>query len=220
MHPQNARLRRVQDGRGHERAVNTPVGDRERPALHFRHAQLAVTRLRTLFGNRLFDGGKGHGVGVVDHRHHKTRGRACGDAHVDVVLVNDVGAVNLCVDLGHFVQGVHAGLCKEGHEAQFHAVLLEEQVFVFVAQGHHLGHVDLVVGGQHGGGVLAVLEALGDGLAQTGHFDPFFAGGLIGGHRRARGGGCGGRFCAAFKGLQHVLFHDATILAGPRDIAR
>ena len=51
------------------------------------------------------------------------------------------------------------GLGEERHEAQFDAVLSSEQVFVFVAQGHHLGHVDLVVGGEHGGRVLAFLQS-------------------------------------------------------------
>ena len=91
------------------------------------------------------------------------------------VLVDDVGAVDLGVDLGDFVQGVHASLGEEGHKAQFHAVLFQKQVFVFVAQRHHLGHVDLVIGGQHRGGVLAVFQAARDGLAQAGHFHPFFA---------------------------------------------
>ena len=48
------------------------------------------------------------------------------------------------------------------------------------------GHVRLVVGGEHGRGVLRLLEAAGDGLAQAGHLDPLLAGGVLGGDRRAR----------------------------------
>ncbi len=87
-----------------------------------------------------------------------------------------------------------AGLGKEGHKAQFHAVLLEEQVFVLVPQGHHFGHVDLVIGRQHRGGVLAVFQTFRDGLAQTGHFDTFFPRRLICGDRCARGGSGRGRW--------------------------
>ena len=105
---------------------------------------------------------------------------------MDEVLVDDVGAVDLGVDLGHFLQRVAAGLGEEGHEAQTHAVLLLEQVLVFAAQGHDRGHVDLVIGRQHGGGVLRVLQAPGDGLAQAGHLDPFLARGILGGDGRAR----------------------------------
>ena len=122
-----------------------------------------------------------------DHRNHEAGGRASGDAHVDVVFVNHIGAVNLGVDLGTSFRAWTAGLGKERHKAQFDAVLFEEQIFVFVAQGHHLGHVDLVVGGQHGGGVLAVFQTARDGLAQAGHFHALFAGGLIGGNGCTRG---------------------------------
>ena len=54
------------------------------------------------------------------------------------------------------------------------------------------GHVHLVVGGEHGGGVLRLLEPAGDGLAQAGHLHPLLAGGVLGerpasaGSRRAR----------------------------------
>ena len=53
---------------------------------------------------------------------------------MDEVFVDDIGAVDFGVDLGHFVQRMAAGLGEEGHEAQLDAVLFSEQVFVFVAQ--------------------------------------------------------------------------------------
>ncbi len=116
-------------------------------------------------------------------------GSADGDAHVDEVLVDDIGAVDFCVDLGHFGQRVAAGFDEERHEAEFDAVLLFEQVFVFGAQAHHRAHVDLVIGGQHRGGVLGVFQAARDGLAQPGHLDAFLAGRVLGGDGRTRGGG-------------------------------
>jgi hypothetical protein len=117
---------------------------------------------------------------------------------------------------GHLLQRVDAGLGEEGHEAQPHAVLLLELVLVGVPERHDLGHVHLVVGGQHRGGVLRVLQAPGDGLAQAGHLHPFLALRILGGDRRARGGG-GRRAAAAGRGrcrAQHVFLHDAPVAAG------
>ena len=82
---------------------------------------------------------------------------------------------------------------------------------------HHLGHVDLVVGGQHGGGVLAVFETARDGLAQAGHFHALLAAASIGGDGCARGAAGGGRGLRP-RELQHVLFHHAAIAAGACDV--
>ena len=93
-------------------------------------------------------------------------------------------------------------------------MLFQEQVFVFTAQCHDLGHVDLIVGGQHGGGVLRFFQAARDGLAQARHLHAFFARCLIGSHRCTRwcglndGGGWG---CQCF---QNIFFHHAAIFAG------
>ena len=70
-------------------------------------------------------------------------------------------------------------------------MLLLEQVLVLAAQGHQRRHVDLVEGREHGGGVLRILEAPRDGLAQLGHFHAFFARSVVGGGRRADGDGRG-----------------------------
>src|SRR5690606_21374750 len=85
---------------------------------------------------------------------------------------------------------------------------------------HHAGHVHLIVGGQHRGGVLCFLQPARDGLAQAGHLHPLFTGRVLGGHggardrgRRRRGGGLrGGRGCGG--GAQHVFLHHATVTAG------
>ena len=42
-------------------------------------------------------------------------------------------------------------------------------------KGHDFAHVDLVEGRQHGGGVLRILEAPRDGLAQPRHRHALFA---------------------------------------------
>jgi hypothetical protein len=85
---------------------------------------------RPSLADLLLDLGKALLVDVAQHRHHETLGRAGRDAHMDVVLVDDVRAVDLGIDLGHLFQRVDAGLGEEGHEAQPHAVLLLELVLV------------------------------------------------------------------------------------------
>ena len=118
-----------------------------------------------------------------------------------------------------------AGLHEEAHEAELHAVLLLEQLLVLVAQRHDRAHVDLVEGRQHGGGVLRLLQAARDGLAQPRHA----ARAPRARHRRR---GDGARICTAAVGdrrrrrggaldrRQHVALGDAAVLAGAVDLAR
>ena len=216
VHAEDARLWRVKDRRGHERTVDAAVRDREGPALHFRHGQFAVTGAFALFCDGFFDLGEGHLVGVTDHWHHKARGCARSDAHVHKLFVHDVGAVDLSVYFRDFFQGVTARFGEERHKAQTRAVFLLKQVLVFLAQRHRRRHVDLIVCRQHGGRVLAVFQALGDGLAQASHFDPFFAGCIISGYGCARGGGGRSRSwgrSGTGNSCHHVLFHHAAITA-------
>ena len=131
-------------------------------------------------------------IAVAHHRHDQALLGADRDADVVVVLVDDVGAVDLGVDGGDFLQRLHAGVHEEAHEAELHAVLLLEQVLVLVAQRHHRAHVDLVEGREHGGGVLRLLEAARDGLAQPRHLHALLARGVVGGRRRAHLDGGGG----------------------------
>jgi hypothetical protein len=99
-------------------------------------------------------------------------------------------------------------------------VLLLEEVLVFVPQVHDAGHVHLVVGGEHGGGILRVLEAAGDGLAQARHLHALLARRVLGGDGRA---GEGGRFGGGggFRrggGAGHILLHHAAVAAGAFDL--
>ena len=224
VHPQDARLRRVQDGRRHKRAVDPAVRDGERAALHIGHGQLVIPRAGTHFGDLLFDASKAHLVSIAQHGYDKAVGRAHGNPHVDVVFINHILPVDFGIDLGNFLQGVDTGFDEKRHEAQLHAVLLFKDIFVGVAQLHHARHVDLVIGGQHGGGVLRVFQALGDGGTQAGHLDALFTGGIVSRNGRAgdggrgRCGGCSGRRGSG--GLGHVFLHDAAIAACTGDLGR
>ncbi|MNQ57715.1 hypothetical protein D3C85_718820 [compost metagenome] len=175
VHAQDARLRRVQDRRRHQRAVGAAVGDGEGAALHLIHGQGAVTGGLAQGADALFDARQRQGVGVAQDRNHQTLVGADGHADVVVVLVDDVRAVDLGVDGGQLAQGLNHGLGEEGHEAQLHAVALLEDFLVLGAQGHDVGHVHLVEGGQLGGRVLGFLQATGDGLTQARHLHPLFA---------------------------------------------
>ena len=93
---------------------------------------------------------------------------------------------------------------------------LLEGVLVLVAQRHDRAHVHLVEGGQHGGGVLGLLQPARDGLAQAGHAHPLLA--LVQLARRSAGrrarGGVGG---AGLQRGQGVALGDAAVLAGAGD---
>ncbi len=85
---------------------------------------------------------------------------------------------------GHLAQRLDAGLHEEAHEAELHVVALLEQLLVLVAQLHDGAHVHVVERGEHGGGVLRVLEAPGDGLAQARHAHALLARRVVGDRRR------------------------------------
>ena len=92
----------------------------------------------------------------------------------------------------------------------------------WLAQRHHCAHVDLVEGREHGGGVLRVLQAARDGLAQPRHLHALFARGVVRRRRRAHLHG-GGRLRnrrrlrgGALDRRHHVALGDAAVLAGAR----
>ena len=60
VHAEDARLRRVEDRRRHQRAVDAAVGDGERAALHVLDAELAVAGALAEVGDGLLDLGKRH----------------------------------------------------------------------------------------------------------------------------------------------------------------
>ena len=106
-------------------------------------------------------------VGIAHDRHDQAALGRDRDADVVVVLVDDVVAFDLGIDVGQLLQRRDAGLDEEAHKSQPDAVLLFEAVLVFGAQRHDVAHVDFVEGRELGGGVLRFLEAQRDGLAQA-----------------------------------------------------
>ena len=98
VHAENAGLRRVEDRRRHQRAIDAAIGDGEGAALHVGDLQLPVTRALAIFGDGLLDAGEGQHVGIAQHRHDQALVGADRHADVVVVLVDDVVAVDLGID--------------------------------------------------------------------------------------------------------------------------
>jgi len=102
-------------------------------------------------------------------------------------------------------------------------VLLLERVLELVARGDHRAHVAIVEGGEQRGGVLRFLESPGDGQAQAGHLDAFFAAlALRGGFDRLSLSGrssCGRSRRGGFRLCRgdHVFLGQAAVLAGALD---
>ena len=93
---------------------------------------VAVAGALANVGDRLLDLGERQAVGVAHHRHDQALVGADRDADVVVVLVDDVGAVDLGVDRRDLLQRLDARLHEEAHEAELDAVLLLEEVAVSV----------------------------------------------------------------------------------------
>ena len=147
--------------------------------MHFLDAKLAFAGAATGIRNGSLYFSETHAVRIADHGDDEASVGADGDAHVVVVFVDQILAVDFGIHCGHVFQGLDAGFYEEAHEAEFDAVATLEQLFVFVAHCHDGGHVDIVECREHRGCVLGVFQASGDGLAEAGHADAFFAGLVI-----------------------------------------
>ena len=94
---------------------------------------------------------------------------ADGHADVEVIVEDDLVAVDPAVDGGKRLQGFDRRLDEERHEAQRDPVLLLKRLLVLGAQVHHPRHVGFVEGRQDRGGLLGLDQALGDLLAEAAH---------------------------------------------------
>ena len=175
VHAENAGLRRIQDRGRHQRAVNAAVRNGEASASHVIRGYLAVAGAVAEIGDLRFNLGKVHATGIADDRHDKALRRADGDADIVIVLVNDVGAVDLGVDGREFLQRLDRGKNEHAHETKPGSVGGLEFLAVVGAHLHHRRHVDLVEGGQHRRRVLGRLEACRDDLAKLRHRHAFLA---------------------------------------------
>src|SRR4029450_13066328 len=94
----HARWGRAQRWGGNAGAVDAAIGDGEGAALHLVDLELAVAGAAAVIGDALLDLGNRLLVAIAHHGHHEALVGADGDADVIIVLVDQVGAVNLGVD--------------------------------------------------------------------------------------------------------------------------
>ena len=165
-------------------------------------------------------------LGVSKHGDDEAFPASDRDPDVVVVLVDDLLAADLRVHLRELHQGVDRGLHEERHESKLHAEALLERLAKLLAQGDDLRHVDLVECREKRGGVLRLLEPLGDPKAHRAHRHRFLdALGVRGpGHGRrrdaARRPGSAGRGPgrAARQAVEHVLLENAPTRPAGRNV--
>jgi hypothetical protein len=171
----NSGLREVNDRSTHQTAEDPAVGDGEGTTGHVLNGELVVARLLAEIGNRLLNANHVQALSISNDGGNETLLGSDGNGYVDVVAVDDgvaaVGTLNRSIDSGYVACGEDAGAREGGHETKLDALVLEDLVFVELAELHDGGHVDFVEGGQGGGGVLRLLQALGDAEAHAVHLD-------------------------------------------------
>src|SRR2546428_295551 len=220
VHAEDGALRRVQDGGGEERAVDAAVGDGEGAAGEVVELELAVAREARQPRDLALDVRERHALGVVEHGNDEAALRPHRHPEVNELLVDDVVAADLGVDHRDVAQRRDAGAREERHEAEPDAVLLLEALLVLGAQRDHRAHIDLVEGGEDGGGSLRLDEALGDPPPDRAQRHPLLALGEGGGRLRRRRHVDPDGPRAALEVRQHVLLGEPPALAGSRHQGR
>ena len=172
MHTQNRRLRRVQNRRGNQRTEHPAVGNGEGAAGHLFNGQFALLGFLAVLDDLRFHFRQAFLVRIAKHRHNQPPlGGDC-HTHVVVTVINNVFTVDGGVHRREAFQGFHTGTGKEPHKAETHVMGFLEFRLIMLAHIHDRFHVDLVEGGQHGRILLGRHQALGNPLAQTGHWHP------------------------------------------------
>ncbi len=172
VHPENPRLRRIDDRGAEERSVDPAVRDRKNATLKIWQTELAVAGLRCVIDDVFLDLGKTLLITVADHGDDEALLRADRDTDVVEVVLDDLFPLDPAIHRRDGLERFDDGLDEEGHEADFHPVAGGEIVLKALAQVHHRAHVDLVEGRENGGLMLGVDEVGGDLAAQRRHLLP------------------------------------------------
>ena len=161
-------------------------------------------------------------VDIADDRDDQAIGRGDRDRQVDIVVIDDLIALDLRVDGREVLEREASGLGEEAHEAQLHAMLLFESCPCSVSRASitadHVASLKVVSSAAVS---CASLQPLGDGLAQAGHLDAFFAAFAAGG-----GAGAAEAVTVAAAGApplargEHIFLGQSAILAATLDLAR
>ena len=100
------------------------------PPLQFVDGELVVADGGGEALDLALDAGERHVLDVAQHRHGQPAVGADGDAEVDVLVVDDVVAVEKALTRGNSLRPMHDGAGEEAHEAEPDAVRLLEGFLV------------------------------------------------------------------------------------------
>src|SRR6266851_8653539 len=157
------------DRQAEQAAKDARVGNRERAFLHFLGLQLLRARALREVVHVALDAQNVLLIGVFHHRDEQAPVERHGDADVDLLVEDHIGAVERGVQRRKRAQPRDRGLHEEGHERQLGLVALFEFVLGLRAQGSHLGHVDFVDRVHVRGNTLRRHHVLGDALPHGAH---------------------------------------------------
>src|SRR2546426_750261 len=118
--PEDAALRRIDNGRGEQRAIDATIADGERAALEFFDFEFVLLCAAREVANGHLDFGKAQPLGVPQDRDHQALAAADSYADVIVIVIDDVRSANLRVELRDKLQRLDGSLNEEGHEAKLY----------------------------------------------------------------------------------------------------
>src|SRR4029077_1787732 len=161
---ENADVGLADDRQTEEAAENAGVGDGESAFLNFFWLELFGAGALGQVVEVALDAEEVFFVGVLDDRNDQAPFEGYGDADIDLLVQDDVGAVERGIHGGEGAQAGYGGFYEEGHEGQLGFVALLEFVLGLGAQRGHFGHVDFVDGVDVRGDVFGGDHVLGDAL--------------------------------------------------------
>ena len=134
VHAEDAALGRIEDRRAEERAVNAAVRDREDAALQILDLDLPLARFHRVIGEIPLDFGEAFLIGIANDRHDEAALGADGDADVEVMVLNEVIAIDPAIDRGAALERGDGGFDEKRHEAELDAVIFLKVVLHLFAE--------------------------------------------------------------------------------------
>src|SRR5205807_688842 len=126
VHAENSALRRIDDGCREQGTVNAAVADGKGAAAEILRAELVLFGATPKITNRALDFGEAQALGIPQNWNDQAFTSTNRHANVEIIAIDDISATHLGIDRRKLFEGVDAGLHEEGHEAEFHFILLEE----------------------------------------------------------------------------------------------
>lgn len=115
-----------------------------------------------------------HTFEVPQNRSYKALWCRNRNAQIDIIAIDDRIAFNTCVRRRNLFQRQRARLCEGAHETELNTVLLQDFILVQSAELLERGHVDLIECCKEGGGILRLLQTLGNAETHAAHLHTRF----------------------------------------------